>query len=109
MAARETENQHSDAFTKNLFEDVLNDFEISKRQILALVTDNASNMTLGIKKLSEDCEADESKDDGSYTEPEVASILNESMNSVVFDYLQFTTMSLVGCAAHTLQLAIREA
>ena len=60
------------------------------------------------QKLTEDCVADESKDDGNGTTQEVTSTLNESINSVVLDYFQFTAVSRMKCAAHTLQLAIRD-
>ena len=53
LAVRDTENQHSSDFIQRLVEDVLKDFEISK-QVLVVVTDNASNMTLAVQKLSED-------------------------------------------------------
>ena len=54
LAVRDTENQHSSDFIQRLVEDVLKDFEISKQQVLAVVTDNASNMTLAVQKRSED-------------------------------------------------------
>ena len=67
-----------------------------------------STIAHAVKKLSEVCVADENKDDGSGTEEEVASTLNESMNSMVLDCLEFTTTSYMRCAAYTLQLAIRD-
>ena len=54
LAVRDTENQHSSDFIQRLVEDVLKDFEISKQQVLAVATDNASNMILAVQKLSED-------------------------------------------------------
>ena len=54
LAVRDTENQHSSDFIQRLVEDVLKDFEISKQQVLAVVTDNVSNMILAVQKLSED-------------------------------------------------------
>ena len=54
LAVRDTENQHSSDFIQRLVEDVLKDFGISKQRVLAVVTDNASNMTLAIQNLSED-------------------------------------------------------
>ena len=67
-----------------------------------------STIAHAVKKLSQDCKADESEDDGSGTEQEIASTVDESMNSVVLDYLQLTTMPHMRCAAHNLQLAIRD-
>ena len=54
MAVRDTENQHCSDFIQRLLEDVLKYFEISKQQVLAVVTDNASHMTLSVQKLPED-------------------------------------------------------
>ena len=54
LAVRDTENQYSSDFIQRLVEDVLMDFVISKQQVLAVVTDNGSNITLAVQKLSED-------------------------------------------------------
>ena len=51
-----------------------------------------STIRHAIEKLSDYCVTDKSKDDGSNTKQEVASTLNESMNWVVLDYMQFTTI-----------------
>jgi len=105
LAVRDTENQHSSDFIQRLVEDVLKDFEISKQQVLAVVTDNASNMTLAVQKLSEDSitviAEIEDKLEG-------ISILEEE-TSLAFRYdSEFKTMTHMRCAAHTLQLAIRD-
>ena len=101
MAIRDTKNQHSSDFIKTLVDDVLNEFDISKRQVLAVVTDNASNMTLAVKKLYEDPVAEECEND---TDQEGLSALDDSMNLA----FSFSAMSHMRCAAHTLQLAIRD-
>ena len=78
---------------------VSKDFEISKQQVLAVVTDNASNMTLAVQKLSEDSitVVIESKD-----ELEGISTLDED-TSLAFRYdSECKTMTHVRCAAHTL-------
>ena len=103
LAAKDTENQHSSDFIQRLVEDVLKDFEISKQQVLAVVTDNASNMTLAVQKLSEDSItfAAENKDEG-------ISTLDEE-TSLAFRYdSECKTMTHMRCAAHALQLAIRD-
>ena len=61
-----------------------------------------------VNESSENCEANESKDDGSDTKQKIASTLDESINSVMLDYLQFSTMPHVRRAAYNLQLAIRD-
>ena len=106
MAVRDTNNQHSSTFIQTLVEDVLRDFEISKKQVLAVVTNNASNMTLAVKKLSEDSVVDENEAE---SEQEGTSTLDETIALAFTDYSQeFSTMSHMRCAAHTLQLAIRD-
>ena len=62
---------------------------MSKRQILALVTGNASNMTLPVKKLTEDWGADESEGDGSDTEQEVASTSRSFFGGQGFESKKF--------------------
>ena len=103
MAAKDTENQHSSDFIQRLVEDVLTNFEISKQQVLAVVTDNGSNITLPVQKLSEDSitVVAENKD-----ELEGISTLDEE-TSLAFRYdSECKTMTQMRCAAHTLQLAI---
>ena len=48
---------------------------------MTLVTNNASNMTLAVKKLTEDLAA-ESEDDDSDTKQESTSTLDESINLI---------------------------
>ena len=103
MAIRDTDNQHSSTFIQTLVEDVLRDVE---KQVLAVVADNASNMTLAVKKLSEDSVVDENEAE---SEQEGTSTLDETIASAFTDYTQeFSTMSHMRCAAHTLQLATRD-
>ena len=64
-----------------------------------------STIAHAIKKLSADCVADESEDDDSDTEQEIASTLDESMNLVVLDNMQFTTMLHMLPVLHNLQSA----
>ena len=104
LAVRDTENQHSSDFIQRLVEDVLKDFEIIKQQVLAVVTNNASNMTLAVQKLSEHSITVVAENED---ELEGISILEE--NSLAFRYdSEFKTMTHMRCAAHTLQLAIRD-
>ena len=105
LAVRDTENQHSSDFIQRLVEDVLKDFEISKQQVLAVVTDNASNMILAVQKLSED-----SINIVAENEDELKGISTlEEETSLVFRYdSEFKMLTHMRCAAHTLQLAIRD-
>jgi len=84
----------------------LRDFEISKKQVLAVGTDSASNMNLAVKTLSEDSVVDENEAE---SEQEGTATLVETIASAFADYSQeFSTMSHMRCAAHTLQLASRD-
>ena len=74
---------------------------LCKSLLKALSAHTESTIAHAIKKISEDCVADESEDDGHLAEQVVAATKDESMNSVVLDYLQFTTMSHMRCAIHT--------
>ena len=105
LAVRDTENQHFSDFIQRLVEDVLKNFEISKQQVLEVVTDNASNMTLAVQKLSED-----SINIVAENEDELEGISTlEEETSLAFRYdSEFKTMTHIRCAAHTLQLAIRD-
>ena len=104
LAVRDTENQHSSDFIQRLVKDVLKDFEISKQQVLAVVTDNASNMTLAVQKLSED-----SINIVAENEDELEGISTLEETSLAFRYnSEFKTITHMLCAAHTLQLAIRD-
>ena len=63
-------------------------------------------MTLAVKKLSEESVVDENEAE---SEQEGTSTLDETIASAFTDYSQeFSTMSHMRCAAHTLQLAIRD-
>jgi len=105
LAVRDTENQHSCDFIQRLVEDVLKDFEISKQQVLAVVTDNASNMTLAVQKLSEDSITVVAENED---ELEGISILEEE-TGLAFRYdSEFKTMTHMRCAIHILQLAKRD-
>ena len=97
LAVRDTENQHSSDFIQRLVEDVLKDFEISKQQVLAVVTDNASNMTLAVQKLSED-----SINIVAENEDELEGISTlEEETSWAFRYdSEFKTMTQMRCATH---------
>ena len=102
LAVRDTEDQHSSDFIQRLVGDLLKGFDISKQQVLAVVTDNASNMTLAVQKLSEDSVTVVAENED---ELEGISILEET--SLAFRYdSEFKTMTHMRCAAHTLQLAI---
>ena len=76
---------------------------MSKQQVL--VTDNASNLSLAVQKLSEDsiAVADENGDELKGT------VTSHEKTSMAFRYdSEFKTMTHMRCAAHMLQLTIRD-
>ena len=105
LAVMDTDNQHSCDFIWRLVEDVLKDFEISKKQVLAVVTDNASNMILAVQKLSENSITVVAENEG---ELEGISTLEEEETSLAFRYDSEFKTTHMRCAAHTLPLAIHD-
>ena len=98
------DNQHSSDFIQTLVEDVLAEFQLSKKQILAIVTDNASNMISAVGKLNEDCRVN--LDDDIDTKSENAVELDKQLESTLTDCVEFSAISHMWCVVHTLQLAI---
>ena len=109
LAVRDTQNNHSSDFIRNLVEDVLNDFGICKQQILAVVSDNAANMISTVKKLREERVFHsydyEDEDDNQFDD--ILS-LEEIVNVTFTHHHGYRGMSHMRCAMHTLQLAIRD-
>ena len=107
LAVIDCAGKHSAAATMGLLKTVLERFEISKEQILAIVTDNASAMIKAVKLFNEDRDNDEDSDcgegDGGDNEDELDNAVD-----LAFVGHEFSTASTVRCAAHTLQLAIRD-
>ena len=54
LAIRDTKAQHSSDYIRGIVLEVLNEYNISKKQVLPIVTDNASNMTSTIEKLNDE-------------------------------------------------------
>jgi len=53
LAVRDTQGQHDSEFLRHTLETVLKEFDLNKQQILAIVTDNASNMASSVEKFNE--------------------------------------------------------
>ncbi|GLV40086.1 hypothetical protein CBL_02971 [Carabus blaptoides fortunei] len=111
LAVRVTEAQHSSEYIKNLIENILIEYDISKQQILSIVTDNATNMTSAVQKLNVNDEEME-EDPFENIDEEFSESLNidenETINNAVDDFIGTSNISHMRCAAHTLQLAIRD-
>ena len=100
LAVRDTEAQHNSDFIRDTTEAVLKDYDIKKQQVLAIVTDNASNMTSFVEKFNQSNSEDEESDFDSSVE------LDEE--EVSYSVMELGVASHMRCAVHTLQLAIRD-
>lgn len=117
LSVKDTLAQHSSDSIKQIVKEVLEEFGLTTRQVLAIVTDNASNMVSTIEKLNaelaEEVDSNESnesglpEDDGGDmhedTDDGVYGAMNElSRESDLFEVYHMR------CAVHTLQLAVRD-
>ena len=89
----DTEANHTSSHLKEILLDTLEQFNISKQQVLACVVDNASNMTRTVQLLNED-EGDEDDDEE----------IKEIQDSFSIDH----TIYHMRCAKHTLQFGVRD-
>ena len=120
LAVKDTEAKHSSEYIKEIVCKVLDTYNLHKDQILAIVTDNASNMISTIEKLNQDKaepEEGDAEDDfdfsrastsgeselaGSEGNPDTSDEFNLSVDMTVID----AKICHMRCAVHTLQLAI---
>ena len=108
LALRDSHALHAGHFLKCLVEEVLKEFNISKQHLLAVVTDNAANMTHSVENFNTESEVSEGEciafglntSDDSEQEEMVFDAVSKVSNSAVVEHMQ--------CAVHTLLLAIRD-
>lgn len=96
----ELKDRHTGIYIKNMVEKVLQKYNIDIRQIYSVTTDNCANMLSFVNLL-----ANELKDEKS-----VNDLVDETGNCVEDKKENFAFNNLIGitCAAHTLQLAIKD-
>ena len=99
LAVHDTQAQDSSELLQDTLETVLKEFNLKKQQVLAIVTDNASNMARSVEKFKvlPEVEADED-----------SSALDEVFDSAMSRMVGFSSTTHMRCAVHTLQLAIRD-
>ena len=100
LAVRDTQGQHDSEFLRHTLETVLKEFDLNKQQILAIVTDNASNMASSVEKFNEMNVSVEVDED--------TSGLNEEFDRALSGMVEFSSTAYMRCAVHILQLAIRD-
>nr|XP_022910784.1 uncharacterized protein LOC111421821 [Onthophagus taurus] len=105
IAVKDTKAQHGSDFLKTLIIDVLREYDIKFQQILSIVTDNASNMKTTIDKLNLDESLQNHKSNEDNVDDEEIVIDLETEYIALASQLKINHMR---CAAHTLQLAIRD-
>ena len=112
LAVRDCEGQHTAEHTKEMLEKVMDDFGISSNQLVAVVSDNAANMVKTVKLLNEDtgsANTERSDGDESDDEGEDARDGGRGIEASVSEALRdLHGVAHMRCAAHTLQLAVRD-
>ena len=106
LAMRDTKTQHSSDYIKKLTESILFEY-VTKDQVLAIVTNNASNMTSAVQKLNEE---DEEEDPFEVVNDEDIEIVDDMVATAVNNFVGFAKYPIehMRCAEHTLQLAIQD-
>ena len=102
LAVRDTQAQHSSEFLQHTLETVFKEFDLKKQQVLAIVTDNASNMARSVEKFNEMGVLPEVETN------EEGSGFDEVFDSAMSGMVHFSTTTHMRYAVHTLQLAIRD-
>ena len=116
IAMKELLHSCTSTYINSMLNESLNEFEINVDQIFCVTTDNGANMVAAVKKISEQCneyESDESVDDVDNEETNEDIEIEESENiDLLYSFLNFefgsSILRSVRCAAHTLQLAVKD-
>ncbi|KAM9307836.1 uncharacterized protein PAF06_011978 [Gastrophryne carolinensis] len=128
LAVKDTKAHHSSEFLQVLVENVLQEYELKKEQVLSVVTDNASNMISTIRLMNENNEAEQQLEEENpgfretemfemeehhfetEVQAEVASDEQEhdSLDALVEAASVRSHIHHMRCVVHTLQLAIRD-
>lgn len=107
LAVRDCAGEHSAEHTKDMLLQVMSDYGITQEQVLAIVSDNAANMVKTVKLFNEEPQDDQD------TEPEEDEFDEEedsdtTMHEIAGSVSAACMTSHMRCAAHTLQLAVRD-
>lgn len=108
LSVKDTKAQHDTNFIRIFVEGVIKEFEIDKKQILAIVTDNASNMIKAVEKLNEMAEIMKIQNIEEDTEENSELDLHAICETGVTAFTNFSNIAHMRCTMHTLQLAIND-
>ncbi|XP_073540576.1 uncharacterized protein [Phyllobates terribilis] len=126
LAVKDTKAHHTSQILQALVEKVLQDYELKKEQVLAIVTDNASNVISTIKLMNERNEQQLEENVGfsmfemeghsavHVTEEQTDITTEEQQNYIleIDDLVEAASKHFhihhMGCVVHRLQLAIRD-
>lgn len=97
----DTNAKHDALHLKQIVESAISDYGIAKKQVLACVVDNASNLTKTIDLLNDDENSEATEEDKDENEN------NEEEEDNPESFIP-TEVHHMRCAEHTLQLAIRD-
>ncbi|GLV36174.1 hypothetical protein CBL_21482, partial [Carabus blaptoides fortunei] len=103
LAMTELKDKHTGIYIKNMVEKVLEKYSIDIQQIYSITTDNGANMISFVNLLGIEIEDE-------YSVIEIENETRDHFEDGVFFDNNFTFNNLIGirCAAHTLQLAIKD-
>lgn len=114
LAMKELTERHTSAYLKTVVLSVLNDYDISLKQVYCITSDNGRNMIKATKLLHDNLEediqsemmySDSESENGAEEFPDHD--LNGVENSIVSD--SKSMINCMRCAAHTLQLVVNDA
>lgn len=95
LAMLELKKKHTAEYLKEEIEKILKDYQISKNQIYAVTTDNGRNMIKAVELL------------GSESEEFLEDMDDEAFDEIIYN-INFENILSIKCAAHTLQLAVKD-
>jgi len=101
LACADTERKHTSEQMCKMFSDTLQKFEIPAENVLALIVDNASNMTKTVERLNESSEL-------ALTEETATPISADDEDSLYNEFATRVHIHHTRCAVHTLQLSIKD-
>jgi hypothetical protein len=123
LGSIELTQSHTGAYIKECVIEVLKMYNIDLKQVISVTSDNAKNMVKSVALMNdtfddidedfsvdvEDSDNDDANQDENDSEIEFAESVEFEWDSLLADVLDETDMvALIRCAAHTLQLAIKD-